>query len=60
MANKINFSVEESKVELWYAVGNAWYYDGFTYWDFDSEADAEAFAERMNRAVANSQLKAVA
>ena len=52
MKKSINFTADGNKVEMWYAVGSEWHFDGFTYWDFDSDADAEAFAKRMNSAVA--------
>ena len=56
-----NFMVEDNAVQLWYNVdGIGWSFDGYTYWEFDSYADAKAFADKMNSAVATSLLKAVA
>lgn len=55
-----NFMVDGNTVQLWYNVDGNWCFDGYTYWDFDNDADAESFAKRMNSAVATSLLKAVA
>lgn len=55
-----NFMVDGNAVQLWYNVDGNWCFDGYTYWEFTSDADAEAFAKRMNNAVATSLLKAVA
>ena len=55
-----NFTVDGNAVQLWYNVDGNWYFDGYTCWHFDNDADAEAFAKRMNDAVATSLLKAVA